>query len=223
MGSWREGAPLLGGWWVRIDVDLWVWTDAPQGGVCISSLFPEATWRVMGEWEILAEGQLDLWRKFSILTPGISFLAPTLTPVFCFCFCFFGRTMACGISVPRPGIEPGPRQWEHEVLTTGPPANSYLPCFLLRNLSNLQRSWANSSMNAIGQMANNLPHLLSPSHPHLFPVHLLMYLLRAIWKWDADIIHFSTDPLKTKRFFYMITTLVPHLRNFTLLSEYHLI
>ena len=27
--------------------------------------------------------------------------------------------MACGIWVPRPGIEPGPRQWKHWLLTTG--------------------------------------------------------------------------------------------------------
>ena len=30
-----------------------------------------------------------------------------------------------GILVPRPGIEPGSRQWECQVLTTGPPENSH--------------------------------------------------------------------------------------------------
>ena len=42
---------------------------------------------------------------------------------------------ACGISVPRLGIEPGPRQGNHQILTTGPPGNS------LRDGINAKRSY----------------------------------------------------------------------------------
>ena len=43
---------------------------------------------------------------------------------------FFGHGMQwCGISVPRPGIERGPQQWKHQVLTTRPPGSS--PCLSL--------------------------------------------------------------------------------------------
>ena len=38
-------------------------------------------------------------------------------------FWFFGRE-ACGVSAPRPGIEPTPPVLEGEVLTTGPPGKS---------------------------------------------------------------------------------------------------
>ena len=37
---------------------------------------------------------------------------------------------ACGILVPWPGIEPGPRQGEHQVLTTGLSENSQVMSFL---------------------------------------------------------------------------------------------
>ena len=41
---------------------------------------------------------------------------------FLFCFVFFWLCQAaCGILVPRPGIEPAPLQWKRGVLTTGPP------------------------------------------------------------------------------------------------------
>ena len=40
-----------------------------------------------------------------------------------FCFSFFGRE-ACGIRVPRPGMEPAPPALEGEVLTTGSPGKS---------------------------------------------------------------------------------------------------
>ena len=48
--------------------------------------------------------------------------------VIIFIYLFFGRGHAvawCGISVPRPGIEPGPQWWNHWALTTGPPGNSW--------------------------------------------------------------------------------------------------
>ena len=41
--------------------------------------------------------------------------------VFCL-FVFF--CIACQISVPWPGIEPGPQQWKCQVLTARPPGNS---------------------------------------------------------------------------------------------------
>ena len=58
----------------------------------------------------------------------IFFLMWTISKVFieyCFCFMFwvFGHE-ACGISAPRPGIEPIPPALEGEVLTTGPPGKS---------------------------------------------------------------------------------------------------
>ena len=37
----------------------------------------------------------------------------------------------CGILVPQPGIEPGPRQWKHQLLTTGLPGNSLDPVSML--------------------------------------------------------------------------------------------
>ena len=42
---------------------------------------------------------------------------------------FWPRRAACGISVPRPGIEPGPRQWKPRILTTRPPGNSFVLLF----------------------------------------------------------------------------------------------
>ena len=42
---------------------------------------------------------------------------------------FWPRWVACRILVPWPGIEPGVRQWEHWVLTTGPPGNSHMQSF----------------------------------------------------------------------------------------------
>ena len=44
------------------------------------------------------------------------------------CF-FWPRCVACRILLPLPGIEPGPRQWKHQVLTTGPPGNSLARVF----------------------------------------------------------------------------------------------
>ena len=38
----------------------------------------------------------------------------------------------CGILVPRPGIEPRPRQWKHQVLTTGQPGNSWTQIFFFK-------------------------------------------------------------------------------------------
>ena len=46
---------------------------------------------------------------------------------------------ACGILVPWPGIEPGPWQGKHQVLTTGPSENSQVMSFL--NLSFFTKKW----------------------------------------------------------------------------------
>ena len=48
--------------------------------------------------------------------------------VFMFVFPFLPPCVACRILVPSPGIEPGPPQWKHQVLTPGPPGNS--PIFM---------------------------------------------------------------------------------------------
>ena len=42
-------------------------------------------------------------------------------------FFFWPCCVACGISVPQPGIEPGPWRWNPRLLTTRPPGNSL--CF----------------------------------------------------------------------------------------------
>ena len=38
---------------------------------------------------------------------------------------FWQCHVACGILVPQPEIKPGPWQWKHQVLTTGPPRSSF--------------------------------------------------------------------------------------------------
>ena len=50
-------------------------------------------------------------------------------------FFFFSRphSTPCGILVPRPGMEPGPRQWKHQILTTGQPGNSRISFILQSN------------------------------------------------------------------------------------------
>ena len=48
---------------------------------------------------------------------------------FCFIYYFFWGGLylkAIGISVPPPGIEPGPQQWKLLILTTWPPRNSLI-------------------------------------------------------------------------------------------------
>ena len=40
-------------------------------------------------------------------------------------FLFCGARRLGGISVPRPGIKPCPRQWKHRVITTGPTGNFF--------------------------------------------------------------------------------------------------
>ena len=44
-------------------------------------------------------------------------------------FWFFGR-VACGILVPKPGIEPAPPALEGEVLTTGPSEKPHYLSFI---------------------------------------------------------------------------------------------
>ena len=43
---------------------------------------------------------------------------------------FWPHRASCRILVPPPGLNPGPRQWELGVLTTGPPGNSQFLCVL---------------------------------------------------------------------------------------------
>ena len=57
-------------------------------------------------------------RRFFYSVPLICFLI--LKKFYLFLLCH----VACGILVPQPGIEPGPQQWKHNVLTTGSPGDS---------------------------------------------------------------------------------------------------
>ena len=49
---------------------------------------------------------------------------------FCF-FVFWLCYTACGMLVPRPGIEPRPWQWKRGVLTTGPPGKSLMGLLIM--------------------------------------------------------------------------------------------
>ena len=64
--------------------------------------------------------------------------------ILCINYVFFlagwgGRHAACGILVPRPGMEPNRLHWKHSVLTTGLPGKSLyyflMYCWLLPRLS----------------------------------------------------------------------------------------
>ena len=73
---------------------------------------------VVVEILILVEGQLDLWMKFSILTPGISFLAWFF--LLWFLCLFFGRAVRLErIQFFNQGLNLGPRQGKCKVLTNG--------------------------------------------------------------------------------------------------------
>ena len=63
------------------------------------------------------------FKRFFWCGPFLKSLLNLLQCCFCFMFWFFGHE-ACGILVPRPGIEPTPPALESEVLTTGPPGKS---------------------------------------------------------------------------------------------------
>ena len=53
-----------------------------------------------------------------------SLISDTIFLLFLFWLC----CAACRISVPWLGIEIGPQQWEHQILTTRPPGNCPPPC-----------------------------------------------------------------------------------------------
>ena len=73
---------------------------------------------VVVEILILVEGRLDLWMKFSILTPGISFLAWFF--LLWFLFLFFGPALRLErFQFFNQGLNLGPRQGKCKVLTTG--------------------------------------------------------------------------------------------------------
>ena len=73
---------------------------------------------VVVEILILVEGQLDLWMKFSILTPGISFLAWFF--LLWFLCLFFGLAVRLErIQFFNQGLNLGPRQGKCKVLTNG--------------------------------------------------------------------------------------------------------
>ena len=78
----------------------------------------------------------------NIMTPNLSktllselHMHCILTDATPFSFFFFWPCpVACGILVPQPGIEPGPWQWNRQVLTTGPPGYSRYFIWERRNL-----------------------------------------------------------------------------------------
>ena len=73
---------------------------------------------VVVEILMLVEGQLDLWMKFSILTPGISFLAWFF--LLWFLFLFFGPALQLErFQFFDQGLNLGPRRGRCKVLTPG--------------------------------------------------------------------------------------------------------
>ena len=61
---------------------------------------------------------------------GYSALFSFFSLFFSFCFHIFLAVLAaCRISVPWPGIEPGPQQWKPGILTTRLPGNSLFSSF----------------------------------------------------------------------------------------------
>ena len=56
---------------------------------------------------------------------------------FWFFFFFWPCCLACGISVPRPRIEPRLQQWKRWILTTRPPGNSLPHSFSIQLCSHL--------------------------------------------------------------------------------------
>ena len=63
--------------------------------------------------------------KWNLFTYGCGPYLKSLLNLLQYCFClFFFCYEACGILVPRPGIEPTPPTLKGNVLTTGPPGES---------------------------------------------------------------------------------------------------
>ena len=88
------------------------------------------------KWALIQQNDLinhsfDTWSSYlqNILFSFFKVLLSLLQYCSCFMFWFFGR-QACGISAPRPGMEPAPPALEGEVLTTGPPGKSPKYSFL---------------------------------------------------------------------------------------------
>ena len=65
-------------------------------------------------------------KLFMCLWPSVYFLWHNVYSCLLTFFFFWPCHVACRILVPRPRIKPGPRQWEHWLLTTGLPGNSLL-------------------------------------------------------------------------------------------------
>ena len=71
-----------------------------------------------------------------------------------FIFIILPHHTTCGILVPWPGIEPGPRQWKRWILTTGLPGNSCFKAFLKGFVRQVQSS-LQSKVNFAPQLNNN--------------------------------------------------------------------
>ena len=93
---------------------------------------------------------------------------------FCLFVCFWPHSVAWGILVPWPGIEPVPLQWKHRVLTTGPPGNSQDEGFWVWGRG-LTRAWKQEWPLRTDFMLNPNPLLPSPVLPKCSPIffHLI--------------------------------------------------
>jgi len=94
-----------------------------------------------------------------ILVSGVQHPSPQILILF-----FFLQHVACGISVPHPGTEPGPWQWKPRILTSKPPRNSlqFFSCdenFNIYCLSNFQ------IYNTVLLSVVTVLHIISPGLP----------------------------------------------------------
>ena len=80
---------------------------------------------------------------FTMLIVSISFQKCCYNFVSCLQLFWVGRGMhTCGISVPSPGIKPGPWYWKHGILITRPPGNSFISCLKMLLISVFKDSGA---------------------------------------------------------------------------------
>ena len=88
----------------------------------------QSVWQAWMRWEDAEATLCPSWKATKRTVHYIPrIIGPDKVLFVCLTFfllLFWPRCAACRILVPRPGIEPRPRQWKRRVLTTGPPWNS---------------------------------------------------------------------------------------------------
>ena len=78
----------------------------------------------------------------SLLNENLRAMGVTLFFVCLSHFCLWPHRVACGILLPRLGIEPHPLHWEYGVLTPGPPGRSWVALFKVTQwISREARTW----------------------------------------------------------------------------------